>query len=69
MEQVMRKLGDPEKVADMIVEHYEKLERQQQRENIGNMTWMRSMPMYKIRNMDFMQNLLKMKDGMSGLEN
>ena len=38
MEQVMRKLGDPEKVADMIVEHYEKLERQQQRENIGNMT-------------------------------
>ena len=38
MEQVMRKLGDPEKVADMIVEHYEKLERQQQRENIGSMT-------------------------------
>ena len=37
-EQVMRKLGDPEKVADMIVEHYEKLERQQQRENIGSMT-------------------------------
>lgn len=35
MEQVMRKLGDPEKVADMIVEHYEKLERQQQRENHG----------------------------------
>ena len=24
MEQVMRKLGDPAKVADMIVEHYEK---------------------------------------------
>ena len=28
MEQVMRKLGDPAKVADMIVEHYEKLEKQ-----------------------------------------
>ena len=38
MEQVMRKLGDPAKVADMIVEHYEKLEKQQQRESIGNMT-------------------------------
>ena len=38
MEQVMRKLGDPAKVADMIVEHYEKLEKQQQREAIGNMT-------------------------------
>ncbi len=35
MEQVMRKLGDPEKVADMIVEHYEKLERQQQRKTLG----------------------------------
>ena len=40
MEQVMRKLGDPEKVADMIVEHYEKLERQQQRaEFIENEGW------------------------------
>lgn len=37
MEQVMRKLGDPAKVADMIVEHYEKLEKQQH-ESIGKMS-------------------------------
>ena len=37
-EPVMRNLGDPAKVADMIVEHYEKLEKQQKRESIGNMT-------------------------------
>lgn len=38
MEQVMRKLGDPAKVADMIVEHYEKLEKQKQYDDIGKMT-------------------------------
>ena len=53
----------------MIVEHYEKLERQQQRENIGNMTADEINANVQIRNMDFMQNLSKMKDGMSGLEN
>ena len=36
MEQVMRKLGDPGKVADMIVEHYEKLEKQQQQNLLVN---------------------------------
>lgn len=42
LEQVMRKLGDPAKVADMIVDHYEKLARAEEqkagREQLGNMT-------------------------------
>lgn len=42
LEQVMRKLGDPAKVADMIVEYYEKQEKvKEQREakgRLGNMT-------------------------------
>lgn len=42
LEQVMRKLGDPVKVAEMIVDHYEKLakmqEREDKKEKYGNMT-------------------------------
>lgn len=33
LEQVMRKLGDPAKVADMIVDHYEKQARMREQEN------------------------------------
>lgn len=42
LEQVMRKLGDPAKVADMIVDYYEKQaklkEQREAKEQIGNMT-------------------------------
>ena len=70
MEQVMRKLGDPAKVADMIVEHYEKLEKQQQRESIGNMTAEEINAEYsESGHMDFMRNLLRTKDGTFVLEN
>ena len=42
LEQVMRKLGDPARVADMIVDHYEKQaklqEQKEAKEKLGNMT-------------------------------
>lgn len=44
LEQVMRKLGDPSKVADMIVDHYAQMQQQkkeeeeQKRESFRNMT-------------------------------
>lgn len=42
LEQVMRKLGDPAKVADMIVDYYQKQagmqEQRETREKLGNMT-------------------------------
>jgi hypothetical protein len=38
MEQVMRKLGDPVKVAEMIVDDYEKRAAQSKKEQFGNLT-------------------------------
>lgn len=53
----------------MIVEHYEKLERQQQRENIGSMTADEINANVQNPEHGFHAEFIEMKDGMSGLEN